>query len=55
MRCVAEREDALLGARFLLLAPSTGDGGVKGMLSKAWRKACVFITSVKSALPWVVG
>ena len=31
MRFVAEREDALLGARFLLLAPSTGDGGVKRM------------------------
>ena len=50
---VAEREDALLGARLFLVAARAAEGGVEAVLSSACRSACVFITSVWTSEPCV--
>ena len=52
---VAEREDALLGARLLLVAARAADRGVEAATVQRLLQAWVFITSVCTVAPWVIG
>jgi hypothetical protein len=46
MVLLAEREDALLGAGFFLVAPRAAEGGIEAVLSSACFSPSVFMMSV---------
>ena len=52
---IAKREHPLLGTRFLLVAARTTKGCVEAVRSERLLSASVFMMSVISALPWVIG